>query len=144
MIDTRCLAAGRGLVRQVVARILGQCITAMLPMREPFLIFLKLALMLARSASAATLISGFTAGSGLLGSSLINDNAATGGGAFSSSTGDLGWPFPFIGLKMHRIKIANAPSALAHRHKSVKKAQDQKHILPTRPFRLNSPIACTI
>ena len=98
MIDTRCLAAGRGLVRQVVARILGQCITAMLPMRVPFLIFLILGLMLAQSSSAATLISGYTVSSGLLGSSLIIDNAATGGGDSSSSTGDLGWTAELMGL----------------------------------------------
>jgi hypothetical protein len=70
----------------------------MLPLLMKFLWPLILATAVVQSASAATLTSGYTVGSGLLGGSLIIDNAATGGGDSSSFTGDLGWPAELAGL----------------------------------------------
>ncbi len=55
-------------------------------------------LALIQTAAAATLTNGYTIGSGLLGSSVIIDNAATGGGDSSSSTGSLGWTAELAGL----------------------------------------------
>ena len=63
-----------------------------------FLWFLMLALALAQSASSATLTSGYSIGSGLLGGNLLIDNAATGGGDSSSSSGNLGWTAELAGL----------------------------------------------
>ena len=55
-------------------------------------------LALVQTAAAAALTNGYTIGSGLLGSSVIIDNAATGGGDSSSSTGNLGWTAELAGL----------------------------------------------
>jgi hypothetical protein len=63
-----------------------------------FLSALILALVFLPSAFAATLTSGYTVGSGLLGSGLIIDNAGTGGGDSSAASGDLGWTAELAGL----------------------------------------------
>jgi hypothetical protein len=68
----------------------------MLPMK--FLSALILPLLLMQTGSAATLTSGYTVGSGLLGNGLIIDNAGTGGGDSSAASGNLGWTAELAGL----------------------------------------------
>lgn len=63
-----------------------------------FLRLLIFALFLLQSATAATLTAGYSPASGLLGGKLFIDNAATGGGDSSSSTGNLGWTAELAGL----------------------------------------------
>ena len=61
-------------------------------------LLLLLALAFVQTAAGTTLTSGYTIGSGLLGRNLITDNASTGGGDSSSSTGNLGWTAELAGL----------------------------------------------
>ena len=65
-------------------------------LRFVFTVLVLLALV--RTGAAATLTSGYTIGSGLLGGGMLIDNANTGGGDSSSSTGNLGWTAEIAGL----------------------------------------------
>jgi len=77
----------------------GNCPEADFPSGPGLLLCgLLVALMLVQTSSAATLTAGYTIGSGLLGNSLILDNASTGGGDSSSATGDPGWTAELAGL----------------------------------------------
>ena len=99
-----CAAAARHLAAHydggqgLVARTDGQDALRVLGLPMPFITLFVLSHLILQSASAATLTSGYTIGSGLLGNSLIIDNASTGGGDSSSSSGDLGWTAELAGL----------------------------------------------
>ncbi len=80
------------------ARFLPRCGADQLTLHLKSLSLLIFVLALVQSVSAATLTSGYTMGSELLGSSLIIDNASNGGGDSSAATGDLGWTAELAGL----------------------------------------------
>jgi hypothetical protein len=65
-----------------------------------------------QTSGAATLTNGYTIGSGLLGSSLIIDNAFASAGDSSSATGDLGWTAELAGLWSSNATVSISGMAL--------------------------------
>ena len=65
-----------------------------------------------QTSSAATLTNGYTIGSGLLGSSLIIDNAFASAGDSSSASGDLGWTAELAGLWNSNATVSISGMAL--------------------------------